>query len=432
VADGENRGSAGGDAGAGRIAGHRNGTKNQREETVRTSRALGALVVVLGLSGAALAGEKSVKIGVLTDLTSFASTAMGPGSVLAGQLAVEHFGGKVLGKPIELISADMQSKPDLAVQIARRWYDAENVDLIVDVPASAAAIAIQAMATEKDKMFMATVAATPVLTLKGCSPNAIHWVNNTSSLARAPVSALMNNGAKTWFLIMPDFQLGKDLVAEATPLIEQRGGKVLDVIYFPTGSVDFTQYLLRAQASGADVIGTGGVGLDLSNLIKQAVEFNILPSSKQRLAAFVLNLSDVHAVGLQTMQGVYVMQEFYWDHNDQMRAFAKAFFAKFNRMPNFTHSSDYSGVTAYLKTVQDIGTDDPKKVVARMKEVGAPRWGETIKIRADGRALFDADLYQVKSPAESKYPWDYLKQVATISSDAMFPPADPSQCPLVK
>jgi branched-chain amino acid transport system substrate-binding protein len=215
---------------------------------MRSSRLLGALAILAALTGVATAGEKSVKIGVLTDLTSFASTAMGPGSVLAGQLAVEHFGGKVLGKPVELISADMQSKPDLAVQIARRWYEAENVDLIVDVPASAAAISIQAMATEKDRMFMATVAATPVLTLKGCSPNAVHWVNNTSSLARSPVSALMADGAKTWFLIMPDYQIGKDLVAEATPFIEQLGGKVLDVVYFPTGTGDFTQYLLRAQA----------------------------------------------------------------------------------------------------------------------------------------------------------------------------------------
>jgi branched-chain amino acid transport system substrate-binding protein len=399
---------------------------------MRTTQLLSAIAILGALTGVAVAGEKSVKIGVLTDLTSFASTAMGPGSVLAGQLAVEHFGGKVLDKPVELISADMQSKPDLAVQIARRWYEAENVDLIVDVPASAAAIAIQAMATQDNKMFMATVAATPVLTLKGCSPNAVHWVNNTSSLARAPVSALMTEGAKTWFLIMPDYQIGKDLVAEATPLIEKLGGKVLDVVYFPTGSGDFSQYLLRAQASGADVIGVGAIGLDLSNLMKQAVEFNILPSSKPRLAAFILNLSDVHAVGLQTMQGVYVMQEYYWDRNDPMRAFAKAFFAKSNRMPNFTHSSDYSAITAYLETIQNIGTDDPKKIVARMKEVGAPRWGTQVKVRQDGRALFGADLYRVKAPSESKGPWDYLQQVSAIPEDQMFLPPDPSQCSLLQ
>jgi branched-chain amino acid transport system substrate-binding protein len=399
---------------------------------MRTTRLLGVIAILGTLTSVALAGEKSVKVGVLTDLTSFASTAMGPGSVLAGQLAVEHFGGKVLDKPIELISADMQSKPDLAVQIAHRWYEAENVDLIVDVPASAAAIAIQAMATQDNKLFMATVAATPVLTLKGCSPNAVHWVNNTSSLARAPVSALMAEGAKTWFLIMPDYQIGKDLVVEATPLIEKLGGKVLDVVYFPTGTGDFSQYLLRAQASGADVIGVGAIGLDLSNLMKQAVEFNILPSSKPRLAAFVLNLSDVHALGLQTMQGVYVMQEYYWNRNDPMRAFAKAFFAKSNRMPNFTHSSDYSAITAYLKTIADIGTDDPKKVVARMKDVGAPRWGTQVKVRQDGRVLFGADLYRVKAPSESKEPWDYLQQVAAIPEDQMFLPPDPSQCSLLR
>jgi branched-chain amino acid transport system substrate-binding protein len=401
-------------------------------EAMRTTQLLGAIAMFGALTGVAVAGEKSVKIGVLTDLTSFASTAMGPGSVLAGQLAVEHFGAKVLDKPVELISADMQSKPDLAVQIARRWYEAENVDLIVDVPASAAAIAIQAMATQDNKMFMATVAATPVLTLKGCSPNAVHWVNNTSSLARAPVSALMAEGAKTWFLIMPDYQIGKDLVAEATPLIEKLGGKVLDVVYFPTSTGDFSQYLLRAQASGGDVIGVGAIGLDLSNLMKQAVEFNILPSSKPRLAAFILNLSDVHAVGLQTMQGVYVMQEYYWDRNDPMRAFAKAFFAKSNRMPNFTHSSDYSAITAYLKTIQDIGTDDPKKIVARMKDVGAPRWGTQVKVRQDGRVLFGADLYRVKAPSESKGPWDYLQQVGAIPEDQMFLPPDPTQCSLLQ
>jgi branched-chain amino acid transport system substrate-binding protein len=399
---------------------------------MRTTRLLGVMAILSALTSVAAAGEKSVKIGVLTDLTSFASTAMGPGSVLAGQLAVEHFGGKVLDKPIELISADMQSKPDLAVQIARRWYEAEGVDLIVDVPASAAAIAIQAMATQNNKLFMATVAATPVLTLKGCSPNAVHWVNNTSSLARAPVSALMAEGAKTWFLIMPDYQIGKDLVTEATPLIEKLGGKVLDVVYFPPSTGDFSQYLLRAQASGADVIGVGAIGLDLSNLMKQAIEFNILPSSKPRLAAFVLNLSDVHALGLQTMQGVYVMQEYYWNRNDPMRAFAKAFFAKSNRMPNFTHSSDYSAITAYLKTVADIGTDDPKKVVARMKDVGAPRWGTQVKVRQDGRVLFGADLYRVKAPSESKEPWDYLQQVSPIPEDQMFLPPDPSQCSLLQ
>jgi len=377
------------------------------------------------------AGEKSVKIGVLTDLTSFASGAMGPGSVLATQLAAEHFGGKVLGKPIEVISADMQSKPDLAVQIARRWYDTENVDVIVDVPASAGAIAIQGMATEKNKTFLGTVAATPELTLKACSPNALHWVVSTTGLARGPVMALSAEGAKSWFLLMPDYQLGRDLVAQATPMIKELGGKIVETVYYPTGTTDYAQYLLRAQASGADVIGTGGVGLELSTQIKQAVEFGILPSSKQKLAAFVLNISDVHAVGLQTMQGLWLMQEFYWDQNDETRKFSKDFFARFGKMPNFTHASDYSGTLAYLKAVEAAGTDDPKTVIAKMKE-GGMRFGMPIKIRPDGRALADSTLYQVKSPAESKAPWDYLRKVSDIPADKLYLPPDPTLCLLAK
>lgn len=388
-------------------------------------------VAAFAIASAASAGEKQIKIGVLTDLTSFASSAMGPGSVLAVQIAVKDFGGTVIGKPIEVISADMQSKPDLAVQIARRWYEAEGVDLIVDVPASAAAIAIQAMATEKNKTFIGSVAATPVLTGAGCSPNAVHWVDNTSSMARGLVSPLMEAGAKTWFLLMPDYQLGKDLAKYATPLIEQRGGRVLDTIYYPTGTGDFAQYLLRAQASGADAIGTGGVGLDLSTQIKQAVEFGILPSSKQKLAAFVLNLSDVHAVGLKTMQGLWIMQQYYWDQDEVTRAFAKSFFDASQKMPNFTHASDYSAVLAYLNAVKQAGTDDPKTVVATMKKNPPIRFGKPSTIRIDGRALFDVQLFQVKSPAESKAPWDYLKPVRTIPASEIFLPPDP-ECPLVK
>jgi branched-chain amino acid transport system substrate-binding protein len=400
---------------------------------MKLSRVFGFIAgaAMLGVAGAGHAGEKQVKIGVLTDLTSFAASSMGPGSVLAVQLAVKDFGPTVNGKPIQVISADMQSKPDLAVQIARRWYEAEDVDLIVDVPASAAAIAIQAMATEKNKTFIGSVAATPVLTGKGCSPNAVHWVANTASLARGLVAPLMDAGAKTWFLIMPDYQLGKDLANYATPLIAERGGRVLDTVYYPTGSGDFAQYLLRAQASGADVIGSGGVGLDLSTQIKQAVEFGILPSSKQKLAAFVMNLSDVHAVGLKTMQGLWIMQEYYWDQDDVTRKFAKSFFEASSKMPNFTHASDYSAVVAYLNAVKATGTDDPKTVIAAMKKNPPTRFGKPSTIRADGRALFDAHLFQVKSPAESKAPWDYLKHVRAIPASQLFLPPDPD-CPLAK
>lgn len=389
-------------------------------------------VCVLAGSSVAAAGQKSIKIGVLTDLSAFASAAMGPGSVLATQLAVEDFGGRVLGKPIEVIQADMQSKPDLAIQIARRWYTADNVDVIVDVPASAAAITIQGMAGELNKLLLATVAATAELTNKACSPNGVHWILDTPALARGPVTALANDGAKTWFLLMPDYQLGKDLAEAAAPLIKSSGGKILDTVYVPTNTTDYAQFLLRAQASGADVILTGGVGLDLTTQIKQAAEFGLLPSTKQKFAALVMNLSDVHAVGLQTMQGLYVMQEFYWDRDEATRAFSKKFFSRFKKMPNFTHASNYSAVIAYLNAVRAAGTDDPKAVVAQMKKGGVVKFGKSVVVRQDGRTLSDAQLYRVKAPGDSKYPWDYLSIVGNIGQDKLFSPPNRETCSLVK
>ncbi len=398
--------------------------------TLKTLIAASALAAV-AWTGAATAGPNSIKIGVLTDLTSFASSAMGPGSVLATQIAAEDFGNKVNGKPIEVISADMQSKPDLAVQIARRWYEAEGVDVIVDVPASAAAITINGLAAEFNKLSLATVAATPEITGKACTPNDIHWVGNVPQLARGMVDAMAAQGAKNWFLLMPDYQLGKDLAAGATSMINEIGGKVVDTVFYPTNSTDYSQYLLRAQSSGADVIGTGGVGLDLTNQIKQAVEFGILPGSKQKLAAFVMNLSDIHALGPQTMQGIYILQEYYWNQNDETRAFAKKFFAKSQKMPNFTHASDYSATVAYLKAIQETKNEDPKKIVEYLKSKPIDRWGQQTTIRKDGRSLFDVTMYQVKSPAEVKEPWDYLKAIATIPAARSFPGPSPD-CPLNK
>jgi branched-chain amino acid transport system substrate-binding protein len=396
--------------------------------TITKSLGIAAAMIALLAVPAARAGEKSIKIGVLTDLSSFASVSMGPGSVVASQLAAKDFGGTVLGKPIEVISADMQSKPDLAVQLARQWYDVENVDLIVDVPASAAAIAIQGMALEKHKMFMPTVAATTDLTTKACSPLGVHWAIDTAATSRGLVTALAAEGGKNWFLLMPDFAVGKSLAATAEPIIKAGGGKLLDTVYFPTNSNDYANFLLRAQQSGADVIGDGGIGLDLSTSIKQAVEFGILPSSKQRLAAFLMNLSDVDAVGLQTTQGVFVIQDFYWDQNDKTRAFAKEFFAIRNKMPNFTQASNYSGILAYLNAVKEAGTDDPTAVVAKMKSRPQPRFADTATVRADGRVINEVGLYRVKSPAESKYPWDYLKLVRQIPGDQIFDPMTPTSC----
>lgn len=387
-----------------------------------------ALSVLLATS-AAWAGEKSIKIGVLTDLTSFASRSAGQGSVDAAKIAVADFGGTVLGKPIEVVVADMQSKPDLAVEIARRWYERKNVDLIVDVPNSAGALAIRGLATANKRVFIPTIAASAAITGKGCSPYTIHWVVNSTAIARAFVSALTDDGAKTWFLLMPDYAIGKAFAADAQRYIASVGGKVLDTVYFPVNNSDFSSFVLRAQASGADAIALGAIGTDLSNLIKQAKEFGVLPSSKQRLAAFVITVSEIHGTGLDTMQGVWAMQDFYWDQNDETRAFAKKFFAVENRMPDFTHAGNYSAVLAYLNAVKAAGTDNAAAVVAQMKHGTVSRFGEPSTIRADGRAIFNVELYRVKSPAEAKNPWDVLKPVKEIDASKIFDPINP-QCEL--
>lgn len=394
-----------------------------------------APILMMGLltaATAAFAGAKSIKIGVLTDLTSFASRSAGQGSVDAVKIAVKDFGGKVLGKPIDVMVADMQSKPDVAVEIARRWYEEDNVDLIVDVPNSAAALTIRGFATKFHKVFIPTIAASSAITKKGCSPNTIHWVVNSTAISRSLINALAKDGAKTWFLLMPDYAIGHAFARDAKRNIARIGGKVVGTVFFPVNSGDFSQFVLQAQASHADVIAVGAIGRDLSNIIKQASEFGVLPSSKQRLAAFVITVSEVHGTGLKTMQGVWAMQDFYWDQNDQTRAFAKKFFAIEHRMPDFTHAGNYSAVTAYLNAVKAVGTDKAAAVVKWMKSHTIMRFGEPSIIRPDGRAIFDVELYRVKSPAESKGEWDVLKPVRRIPGKEIFDPMDAKDCPLAR
>ncbi len=396
------------------------------------TRILAAMVVaVLAFSAPAGAGDKSFKIGVLTDLSSFAEPSMGRGSVAATQIAVQDFGGTVLGKPIEVISADMQSKPDLAVTIAEHWYDVDGVDMIVDLPASAAALAIQPMAYQKHKMFMATVAATSELTGKVCTPSSVHWGTDSAGTSRGLVDALAQEGAKNWYLLVPDLGIGKAIAGGAQAAVAAGGGHVVQTVFFPPNSSDFSSFVLAAQESGADVIGVGAIGLDLQALIKQAVEFHILPSSKQKLAAFVMNMSDINSIGLNVVGGIYLVQDFYWDSNDVTRAFAKKSFAIRDKMPNNTQAANYSGVLAYLNAMKAAGTDDPVAVVAKMRTLTMDHFGEPATLRADGRAIFDVGLYRVKSPAESKYPWDFAQLVRTIPGDQIFLPLAGSTCPLV-
>ncbi|HXQ52481.1 MAG TPA: ABC transporter substrate-binding protein [Stellaceae bacterium] len=397
---------------------------------MRTTALLGGLAAMALASLPAQAGDTVVKVGVLTDLTSFASTSMGEGSVVASRLAAQNFGGTVIGKKIEVLSADMQSKPDLAVQLAQQWYDVEGVDVIVDVPASAAAITIQRMAFEKHRLFLATVAATTELTGKSCSPTGVQWGVDTAAESGTLINAVTQEGARSWFFIMPDFAVGKSLAAVGEVMVKRSGAKLIETVYHPTNSTDYAQYLLRAQQSGADAIGVGSIGLDLTTLIKQANEFAILP--KQKLGAFLMQLTDIDSVGLQTTQGVYVDSDFYWDDNDQTRAFAKQFFEIRHKMPNATQAANYSGVTAYLTAIKEAGSDDPVKVVAKMREHPMSKFGAKATLREDGRIINDVGLYQVKSPAESKAPWDYMKRVRTIPGDKVFLTLEEGGCPLIK
>lgn len=379
----------------------------------------------------AWAGDTVVRVGVLTDLTSFASTSMGEGSVVASQLAAKDFGGSVIGKKIEVISADMQSKPDLATQIATQWYDTGGVDVIVDVPASAAAITIQRMAYEKHRLFIATVAATTELTGKACTPTGVHWGPDTAAQSSSLIDALSAEGAKSWFFIMPDFFVGKSLAAVGGQMVQKSGGKLLGTVYHPTNSTDYAQYLLQAQQSGADAIGVGSIGLDLSTLLKQATEFGII-GSKQKVGAFLMQLSDIQAVGLQTTHGVFIQQDFYWNDNEETRAFAREFYAIRNKMPNATQASNYSGLMAYFNAVKSTGTDDPVKVVAWMKSHPMKKFGETVHLREDGRLIDTMGLYQIKAPADVKEPWDYLKLVRTIPGSRAYLSLAEGGCPLVK
>ncbi len=358
---------------------------------------------------------------------------MGEGSVVASELAAKDFGGSVIGKKIEVISADMQSKPDLAVQLATEWYDQDGVDVIVDVPASAAAITIQRMAYEKHKLFLGHRGGHHRPDGQGLHADR-HSLGPRYRGRFARARQRAGAGGRKELVLHHARLRGRQVARRQRQgiMVEKSGGKLLGTVYHQTNITDYATYLLQAQQSGADAIAVGSIGLDLSTLLKQAVEFGILPNSKQKLTSFLLALSDVNAVGLPTTAGVYVLSDFYWDQNDQTRAFSKSFFAIRNKEPNFTQAANYSGLLAYFNAVKEAGTDDPEKVVAKMREHPMDKFGEKAVLRPDGRVVSDVQLYQVKSQAESKYPWDYMKLVRTIPGDQVFPSMAEEDCPLVK
>jgi branched-chain amino acid transport system substrate-binding protein len=396
------------------------------------------LSYLLLVGGQALPQAKSgkvsdgvVKIAVLTDMSGLYTDIGGPGSVAAAQLAIDDFGGKVLGAPIQLVSADHQNKADVGANKAREWFDTQEVDMIIDVPNSGVALAVSKVANEKHKLFIVANAGTSRLTNEDCNPYTIHYVYDTYATGGVTGRAVVQHGGNTWFFITADYAFGHSLQDDTSREVKAAGGQVLGSVMHPLNAPDFSSYLLQAQSSGAKVIGLANAGGDTINSIKTAAQFGI--NKTQTLAGLLFMISDVHSVGLQLAQGMYTAESYYWDMNDDTRRLGKRFFAKMNRMPTMTQAGVYSGVLQYLKAIQASGTDDADTVIKKLKETTLnDDFVKDGKIRADGRMVHEFYLFQVKSPSESKSPWDDYKLISKIPGDQAFQPLSESRCPLIK
>ena len=393
-----------------------------------------AVAAALG-AGAAQAqiSDNVVKIGVLSDMSSLYTDLAGAGSVVAARMAVEDSGIEKRGVKVEIVSADHQNKPDVGSNIARQWYDVDKVDVIVDVPNSGVALAVNQITRDKGKAFLVSGAASSDLTGKACSPNTVHWAYDTWMLANGTGSSIVKTGGDTWFFLTADYAFGLALERDTEAVVLKNGGKVLGKVRHPLNTQDFSSFLLQAQASKAKIIGLANAGGDTTNSIKQAAEFGIVKGG-QNLAGLLVFLTDIHALGLPTAQGLIITNTFYWDMNDQTRAFAKRFAERDKGIhPTMVHAGVYSAVLHYLKAVEALKSDDGTKVVAKMKEMPTddPLFGKGT-IRADGRKIHPAYLVEVKKPSESKGAWDYYKVRATIPADQAFRPLADGGCPLVK
>jgi branched-chain amino acid transport system substrate-binding protein len=389
------------------------------------------LAAIAAPASAAGISDGKVKIGILNDQSGVYADFGGKWSVEAAKMAVEDFGGKVQGAPIEVIDADHQNKPDIASNIARQWYDTEQVDAIMELTTSSVALAVQGISKEKKKIDIVTGAATTDLTGKQCSPYGFHWAYDTHSQAVGTGGYLVEQGGNTWYFITVDYAFGYSLEQQTAQFVTAHGGKVLGEVRYPLGATDYSSFLLQAQSSGAKVIGLANAGLDTSNSIKQAAEFGIVQGG-QRLAALLFTLSEVHGLGLKSAQGVALTEAWYWDRNDKSREFADRFFKRTGRMPNMIQAGTYSAVLQYLKAVDKAGTDDTEAVAKELHEMPVNDiFTDNGKVLANGSMIHDMYLYQVKKPEESKRDWDYYTYLATIPGDEAFMKAEESGCPLV-
>ncbi|AOS82250.1 ABC transporter permease [Hydrogenophaga sp. PBC] len=400
-----------------------------------TTKLLATAAAALLTAGAAQAqiSDGVVKIGVMNDMSGLYADIGGPGSVLAARMAVEDYTATNKGLKVEVVSADHQNKPDVGSTVARTWYDVEKVDAIFDVPTSSVALAINQVTKEKGKAFVNTGAATSDLTGKQCSPNTVHWLYDTWMLANGTGSAIVKTGGDTWFFLTADYAFGHALERDTEAVVLKNGGKVLGKGRTPFPGSDFSSFLLQAQSSKAKIIGLANAGGDTINSIKQAAEFGIVKGG-QNLAGLLVFLPDIHGLGLNTAQGLVFTETFYWDLNDQTRAWSKRFAERNGgKYPSADHAGVYASVLHYLKAVDAGKTDDGTKTIAKMKELPTddPLFGKGT-IRPDGRKIHPAYLFEVKKPSESKGPYDYYKVRATIPADQAFRPLKDGECPLVK
>ncbi|MCE6960669.1 ABC transporter substrate-binding protein [Cereibacter sphaeroides] len=390
-----------------------------------------ASLAALAAPAAAQVSDDVVKIGILNDQSGVYADFGGKFSYEAARMAVEDFGGKVLDKPVEVVTADHQNKPDIASNIARQWYDTEQVDAIMELTTSSVALAVQALSQEKQKVTITAGAATTELTGKQCSPYGFHWAYDTHALAIGTGGALVEQGGDSWYFLTADYAFGYSLEENTGGVVKEKGGQVMGAVRHPLATTDFSSFLLQAQASGAKVIGLANAGLDTQNAIKQAGEFGVVQGG-QRLAALLFTLAEVHGLGLESAQGLTLTESFYWNRNEDSAAFGKRFMERTGAMPNMVHAGTYSAVLSYLKAIEAAGTDATEAVAAKLHELPVEDvFAQGGKVAPNGRMISDVYLLEVKKPGDSDVPWDYYNVLATIPGDQAYLDPAESGCPLV-
>jgi branched-chain amino acid transport system substrate-binding protein len=410
-------------------------------DTIRGGPVRLGVPIVLGLLATAVIGvgaataqisDDIVRIGVLNDQSNVYADLGGPGSVIAARMAVEDVGGKVLGKPIDILVADHQSKADVGASIARQWFDADKVDMVIGFDNSSVALAVEQVAFQTNRIAIAGAIGTTAFTGKACTPNEAAWVYDAYALTNTLARSVVRRGQDTWFFITVDYSLGHSLEADATSAVVASGGKVLGGVRHPLNTADFSAYLLQAQASGAKVVALANAGGDMTNATKQANEFG-LTRAGQTVVSLLTFITDVNSVGLKAAQGLTFVTAFYWDRDDESRAWSKRFFERHKRMPTMAQAAVYSAIRHYLRAIDAAGTDEAKAVMTKMRELPVNDfYAKNGRVREDGRMVHDMYFVQVKTPEESTGPWDYYKILSTIPSDQAFRPLNEGGCPLIK